>query len=140
MPLDKVIAGANEVLKTQKGIARVHENAPESISQLPATMLVPFKGSLDWPRKPNQRTATHDLTLTLIVSRGGDLSSADKALKPWVDTIIDLFDANITLQGAAFTAGVVDYSYGHIDYGGVQYLGVTYTLRAVEVKQLNYHG
>jgi len=140
MPLDKIIAGANTVLKTQQGISRVHENAPESLAQLPATTLFTDKGSFDWPRKPNQRRGEHDMTLTLYVSRGGDLPSADQTLKPWVDTIVDLFDQNITLGGAAFTAGIVDYSYGHVEYGGVQYLGITYVLRAVEIKQFNYKG
>jgi hypothetical protein len=140
MALDAVIQGANNVLKMQIGIARVHENAPESLADLPATILVPQKGTLDWPRKPNQRLTTHDLQLTLYVSRAGDLASADQALKPWVDKIIDLFDQNITLQGAAFSAGIVDYQYGHVEYGGTPYLGITFTLRAVEIATLNYHG
>lgn len=140
MALETVIQGANAVLKTQQGIARVHENAPESLAELPATTLIAQKGSLDWPRKPNQRMTTHDLQLTLYVSRGGDLPTADQALKPWVQKIIDLFDQNITLQGNTFNAGVVDYQYGHVSYGGVDYLGITFTLRAVELATLNYHG
>jgi hypothetical protein len=140
MALDKVIAGANAVLKTQQGIKRVHENAPESLNELPATVIVPHTGKFDWPRKPNQRSGTHDLTLTLFVSRSGDLASADQALKPWLDPIIDLFDKNITLKGNAFSAGIVDYTYGHVDYAGATYLGITFTLRAVEIAQLVYHG
>ena len=140
MALDKLIAGANAVLKTQQGIKRVHENAPESLNELPATLIVAQKGTLDWPRKPNHRLTTHDLTLTLFVSRAGDLASADQTLKPWVDTIIDLFDQNITLKGNTFNAGIVDYTYGHVDYAGTTYLGITFTLRAVEIAQLVYHG
>lgn len=143
MALETVIAGANTVLKTLQnqpgGIARVHENAPESLSHLPATTLVPSKGTLDWPRKPNQRQTTHELSLTLYVSRS-DLPSADQSLKPWVDKIIDLFDQNITLDGSVFNAGVVDYQYGHVEYGGVTYLGITFTLRAVELAGVVYHG
>lgn len=140
MALETIIAGANAVLKTEQGIARVNDNAPESLSVLPATILIPSKGSVDWPRKPNQRMTTHDLTLMLLVSRGGDLASADQALKPWVAKLIDLFDQNITLNGSALNAGVVDYQYGHIEYAGVDYLGITATLRAVEIAQLVYHG
>ncbi|QQE80930.1 hypothetical protein [Alicyclobacillus sp. SO9] len=139
MSLDTVIKGANTVLKLQKGIARVHENAPESLSLLPATTLVPDKGDIDWPRKPNQRNTTHNLTLTLLVARGGDLAASDQALKPWVDTIIDLFDQHFTLEGTVFVAGIVSYDYGHVEYGGTTYLGVTYTLRAVELQAVNFH-
>ncbi|WDL97802.1 hypothetical protein [Alicyclobacillus sp. ALC3] len=143
MGLDAVIGGANSVLKTLLtggGLARVHEDASEAIQQVPATMIVPHKGTLEWPRKPNQRMTTHDLTLTLVVSRGGDLASADKALKPWVDKIVALFDQNITLGGTTFNAGVVDYDYGHVEYAGTLYLGITFTLRAVEIATVNYHG
>lgn len=140
MALESVISGANAVLKTLQGIARVHENAPESLAELPATTLVPSKGSLDWPRKSNQRRIEHDLQLTLLVRRAGDLASADQALKPWVQQIISLFDQNITLQGNAFAAGIVDYTYGHVDYGGATYLGITFTLRAVELEPVIYQG
>lgn len=140
MSLDVVITGANTVLKTQTGIARVYENAPEALNTLPATMIVPQKGTIDWPRKPNQRLTTHDLVLTLYVSRGGDLASADQSLKPWVEKIIDLFDQNITLGGNAFTAGIVDYQYGHLEYAGTTYLGISFSLRVVEILQLVYHG
>lgn len=143
MALETLIAGANTVLKTLSnqtgGLARVHENAPEALNELPATVIVPDEGDLDWPRKPSQRQTTHNTVLSLYVSRS-DLPSADQALKPWVDKIVDLFDQNITLGGTTFNAGIVKYKYGHMEYAGTSYLGVTFTLRAVELVTLVYHG
>lgn len=139
MALETVIQGANTVLKTLGGL-RVHDDAPESMSQLPATILVANHGQIDWPRKPSQRTTTHDLALQLFVNRGSDLTVADRILKPWMAKIVDLFDQNITLKGNAIQAGIVDYKYGVLDYAGTSYLGITFTLRAVEYEVVQFQG
>lgn len=140
MSVEAVIEGANTVLATLTGIKRVWANAPESLSELPATILTPEKGTVAWPRRPNLRDTTHDLRLTLLVNRGADLPSADQALKPWVDTVIALFDAHVTLGGSCLAAGVSDYTYGHVEYGGVPYLGITFNLKAREVSQVVFQG
>lgn len=140
MSVETVIAGANTVLGTLTGIARVWPNAPESLADLPCTFIVPEKGTVVWPRKPNIRDITHDLKLTLVVSRGGDLPSSDQALKPWIDTIIKTFDSNITLQGSCIDAGVAEYTYGRVEYGGVLYLGIVFTVKAHELTGAVFHG
>lgn len=121
-------------------LAKVWTNAPEAIQQLPAVVIAPQKGTLVWPRKPNLRDVTHDLDLTLVVNRGGDLASADHQLKPWLADLIAVFDAHITLNGSCLSAGIVDYRYGRLEYAGVDYLGLVCTLRAREVEQVVYQG
>ena len=140
MALDTIITGAATVLRGLAGIAQVYDDAPEGLSQFPCVVPVVEKGDIAWPRKPNLRDTTHDLRLMLLVSRGGDLAGADKALKPWIDTVVAAFDSAITLGGACLAAGIVAYEYGKVEYAGVEYLGVTFTLRAREIQGVNYSG
>lgn len=140
MSLDNIIAGAVAIQRTLAGLT-VYDNAPEAINDhLPAVVVYPEEGDIEWPRQPSKRTITHNLTLDFLVSRCGDLAGADRLLKPYVDRVITLFDQNITLQGSCLTAGIVKYKYGKLDYAGVEYLGIKFTLRAVELTQIVYEG
>ena len=140
MSLDAIITGAVAVQRTLTGIT-VYDNAPEALNDhLPAVVIYPEEGDVEWPREPSKRTITHSLTMDFFASRGGDLAGADRLLKPYVNQVIALFDQNITLQGSCLNAGIVKYKYGKLDYAGVEYLGIKFTLRAVELTQLVYKG
>lgn len=140
MSLENVIAGAVAVQKTMSGVM-VYPDAPEALNDhLPAFVSYPLDGDLEWPRQPSKRTITHNIAMDFFVSRSGDLAGADRTLKPYVQQVIALFDQNITLQGSCLTAGVVKYQYGKIEYAGVDYLGIKFTLRAIELTQVVYKG
>lgn len=140
MAVDAIIDGAVAVLKGIQGIKQAFGDAPEALTQFPCVVTTPEKSEIVWPRRPNLRDLTHDLRMTLLVSRGGDLAGADAALKPWIDQVIAAFDSAITLGGACLAAGVVSYEYGKVEYAGVEYLGITFVLRAREVQAVNYSG
>lgn len=140
MSVDTIIAGAVQAQKGIPGVAAAYPNAPEALNAFPCFVTVPKKGTVDFPRKPNLRDTLHEIDMMLLVSRAGDLAGADQALKPWVDLVISTFDQHMTLGGVCLVAAISDYTYGHVDYAGATYLGVTFTLKAREVEQVVFHG
>lgn len=140
MAVENIINGAVNVQKTIPGIQSTFADAPSSLNQLPAFVTYPVEGELEWPRKPNIRTTTHTLDMDLYVQKGGDLSAADRILKPFIMKVIETFDQNLTLGGSAFNSGVVSYKYGTLNYAGNDYLGIKFTLKATEKVQVIYKG
>jgi hypothetical protein len=138
MAVDKIINGAVVIQQAITGVQKAFADMPSSLSQLPCFVTYPSKGQLEWPRVPMVRTITHDLQMDLYVQKGGDLAAADRVLKPYIDKTIETFDQNITLGGNCITSGVVDYSYGVLTVAGVEYLGIKFTLRAIEKTQIVY--
>lgn len=140
MSVQAIIEGAVTVQKGIEGIAQAWPNAPEQLSTLPAFVTVLKSFEVAWPRKPSIRDITWDFNMTLLLSRGGDLPAADAALKPFVDLVIAAFDQAITLGGACLAAGVSGGEYGKVEYAGVEFLGITFVLRAREIQQVVYAG
>lgn len=138
MSVQDIINGAVTVQKTISGIVTAFADSPPSLSQLPCFVTTPAHGTLKWPREMNIRTQTHDFDMYLYVQKGGDIQAADRILKPYIDLVTDTFDQNIQLNGSCLTSGVVSYKYGKLEYGGVEYLGIAFVLRAVEKKQVVY--
>lgn len=124
--------------KSISGVKRAFEDSPPSLNQLPCFVTTPATGDLQWPRQMNVRQVTHDLDMYFYVQKGGDLEAADRILKPYLDTVIETFDQNIQLSGSCLTSGVVKYKYGVLKYAEVDYLGIAFTLRAVERTQVVY--
>jgi hypothetical protein len=100
----------------------------------------PSTGKLDWPRTPGRRKIEHDLNMDLYVQKGGDLQAADRILKPYIDLVISAFDQNITLGGTCMNSGITDYKYGVLTVAGTDYLGIKFTLKAIEINQVIYKG
>lgn len=138
MTVENIINGAVSVQKTIIGIQSTFVDAPSSLNQLPAFVTYPTDGEIEWPRKPNVRTTTHTIDMDLYVQKGGDLSATDRLLKPYVSKVINAFDQNLTLGGNAFNSGVVNYKYGTLNYAGSDYLGIKFTLKAIEKEQVIY--
>jgi hypothetical protein len=139
MAVDAIIKGAVAVQQSIAGIQSAFADVPTSLNQLPCFVTFPASGDLDWPRIPQRRKVTHDLDMDLFIQKGGDLQSADRLLKPFIDLVIDTFDQNITLGGTCLLSGVVKYQYGRLEFAGVEYLGIKFTLKAVEYKQVMFH-
>lgn len=137
--IDDIIKSAAGVQRGISGIKAAFPDARSSISQFPAFINYPGKGDLQWPRKPSVRQITHDINMDLLVQEGGDLSSADRLLKPYLNRVMETFDQHITLGATCLNSGVVSYNYGQIEYAGIKYLGIKFTLRAVELTQVVYH-
>lgn len=140
MAVQDIIKGAVTVQKLIKGIKAAHADAPSALNQLPCFVTYPAEGSRKWPREPNLRRVTHNFDMDLYVQEGGDISAADRILKPYIDIVMDTFDQHITLGGVVWNSAVVDYKYGKLEYAGTEYLGIKFTFRAVEIKTVNYSG
>lgn len=138
MAVDQIILGAVNVQKQIPGIKAAFQDAPSSLNQLPCFVTYPDSGQLDWPRTSGRRKIEHDACMDLYVQKGGDLASADRILKPYIDKVIEAFDQNLSLGGACVNSGVVSYKYGMLNYAGVEYLGIKFILKAVEMQQVIY--
>lgn len=139
MSVELIIKGAVVVQKTIPGIKDAFDNAPESLNSLPCFVTYPDSFTVD-RTGPNLKTFTYQLRMMLLVSRAGDISGADAILKPYIQQVVDTFDQNITLGGTAWDSGINAGKYGHIEYGGVTYLGIDFTLQAQERYSVVYKG
>lgn len=140
MAVDQIIKGATKVQKSIQGVKSAFEDAPSSLNMLPCFVTYPDTGQLQWPRQGSVRKLEHDLNMDLYVQKGGDLQTADRILKPYIDNVISTFDQNLTLGGTCVNSGVVSYKYGVLTYAGVDYLGIKFTLKAIEMTQVVYKG
>lgn len=137
MAVDTIIIGAAAIARAISGVAQSHDELPEGFSELPAVVIFPDTGDVEYPRKPGLRQMDHALKMLLFVSRG-DLPQADKTARPLIDLFIRTFDAHLTLNGSAVTSGITKYRYGRLEWAGVPYVGAEFTLRAVEREVGNY--
>lgn len=138
MAVQNIINGAVTVQKSIPGIVTAFADAPTSLNQLPCFVSYPGEGKIQ--RSGSVRTTTHKIDMDLYVQKGGDLSAADRILKPFIWQVINTFDQNLTLQGSALKAAVSEYKYGVLEYAGVQYIGIKFTLEATEVEPIVFHG
>jgi hypothetical protein len=138
MAVENIINGAANVQKTIPGIVTTFADAPTSLNQLPCFVNYPSDGKIE--RSGSVRTTTHHVDMDLYVQKAGDLSAADRILKPFIAKVINTFDQNLTLGGSALKAAVVDYKYGTLEYAGVSYIGIKFTLEATEVEPVIFKG
>lgn len=137
MAVENIINGAANVQKTIPGIVTTFADAPTSLNQLPCFVNYPSDGKIE--RSGSVRTTTHHVDMDLYVQKSGDLSAADRILKPFISKVINTFDQNLTLGGSALKAAVIDYKYGMLEYAGVPYIGIKFTLEATEIEGVVYH-
>jgi hypothetical protein len=129
--VDTIIAQVAAIAGAITGIKRAHAYAPESLVELPAVIIVPNTGDVDRPRRPSLRQMDHNLKMVVLVNRA-ELTQADQEARPFIDAFIRAFDQHLTLNGTAMDSGITHYAYGKVAWGGVDYLGVEFNLRAVE--------
>lgn len=140
MAVDNITDAVANICKGIDGIANAYSDAPDSLISFPCAVVYPGKGNIDWPRNSHVRRVTHDLVLDVYFSKGTDTASSDRMAKSYIDTFINTFDQNITLQGTVTNSGLSDYTYGVLEYAGVQYVGIKFTLTALEISQVIYGG
>lgn len=138
MAVENIINGAANVQKTIPGIVTTFADAPTSLNQLPCFVNYPSDGKIE--RSGSVRTTTHHVDMDLYVQKGGDLSAADRILKPFIAKVVDTFDQNLTLGGSALKAAVIDYKYGTLNYAGTDYIGIKFTLEATEIEPVIFKG
>ena len=137
MAVDAIIQQVAAIAAAIPGIIKAWDKAPESLNELPAAVAVPSTGAIQYPRVPGLRQSEHVIKLILFFSRG-DLPTADAQARPFIDQVVRTFDQHLTLGGSVAASGITDYKYGKVSWAGVDYLGVEFSLRAVEREVGNY--
>ena len=134
------------ICKGISGVSMVCEFLPSSISQTPCFLIVPKSGEQPKPPPPSQKLYTHDFCMDLYFSNGGDLTSVDAVMRPFVDLVQDTFNQHKQLKSpdtgltTCFDSYITEYSYGvKFNYAGVDYLGIRFTLSALEYGPYQYN-
>ena len=104
-------------------IVRVYPEMPGTIGDLPCVILTgPEVIAVN--RINSIRSVVYALPLQLLL-RDADKARAQALVKAYRKAIIDLFDANLTLQGRATAVeGPTDCKPATFDYGGQKYVGM----------------
>lgn len=147
--LNAVIHGATEALKTLEvpegsyiqQIPNFYEFMPDASIQTPCFILHPEETAQDFPHKPMQQQLDHTFIADLYFVKGDSLSNADATLRPYMDAVIETLNHNIQLGGSCFNSGVVRAQYGGFTWptgSDNHYLGIRFTIHAVELKQFIY--
>jgi hypothetical protein len=131
LPVETICSALAKIAQQANPQAQVFDTLPESVGRLPAILIYPGSGTVQWPRGPSTYVVEHTIELRLLFSRS-DAPSSDAAARPWIEKMRAAIDADRLLGGIAEDSGVTGYRYGVIEYGGVQYIGIVLTVRALE--------
>lgn len=131
------LASASAALQ-DAGLKRAYPDAPESVADTPAMVIVPDQGKRKWPATNGLRSVDHEIHVQVLLGRS-DLASADQAAKPFIGAVFDLFDQNVTLGALVTASGVTAYKYGKTTYGGVDFVAVDFTVSVMERTPIAYH-
>jgi RNA recognition motif-containing protein len=117
------------------GIKRAFDETPDSLNEFPCFVNFPSSGDIE--RIPGQRKTKHIIKMQLRVIRA-DLPSAENKVRPFLDSVLDKFDANITLNGAVSRSAIIHYDYGSLPWGGREYLGISFDIEVWETETLTF--
>ena len=148
--LDTIIHGASQILQaleipvgsSAQQIPYIYEFMPSAAPQTPCFILHPDETMQDFPHLPMQQKLEHIFVADLYYAQGDSLSNADAVLRPYMDIVIETLNHHIQLGGTCLNSGVTGAAYGGFAYpAGTDnhYLGIRFTIRAVEFKQFIYH-
>lgn len=128
--IDEIV---NQLRDKVTGLRRIPDAPPESNDQFPFAVVYPVSGSYSG-HTPEDMVGLHDINIELHILR--------KDLPRNFDSVIDLQDdiPNALLVGIKdsdfsdlITFGDITYTFGALEWAGVQTLGVTYTVSGVKV-------
>lgn len=111
------------------GVRKAFAETPDSLNVFPCFVNFPSSGDID--RAPSQRKLHHTIKMQLRVTRA-DLPSAENKVRPFLDLVLDKFDANINLNGVADRSAITHYDYGELPWGGRTYLGISFDIEVWE--------
>lgn len=130
MPVETIIHALAGIEKQVMPQAQVYENLPESIGSTPAILHWLANGTIPWPRDVTY-TIEHDIDVRVLFSRA-DAPQSDATAKPWIEKLRQAIDKDPHLGIGIESSGVTGYRYGSTEYGGVTYLSLSITVRAIE--------
>jgi hypothetical protein len=112
------------------GIKQAFDEPPSAINNLPcfANFIGP-SGTIN--RSTSRRETPHSVTMNLYITKK-IIPEAEKDLRPFIDRTLDKFDSNISLNDTCQYSMITNYEPGVMEYNGQEYLGIAFTLIAVE--------
>ena len=134
MGLPEIRNGVQKRLTTIQGL-KACDNLPSSIAETPLAYVLPTIGSYHYTMDDNMLLSV-DVTLLVSMRRG--FSAAQELLDDFISSTGDrsirkAIEDDKTLDGACSVARVEGWrDYGFIIYGGVQYLGVRFSIEIHE--------
>jgi len=134
MALKDAISEIIDELQTISGIRRVPEEPPETNNSFPFAVVYPSFGDYNIG-PPELMRAIHSINIELHVARK-DLPRDYTKVMDLIDTIpIELYKL-LRTSGYTYLAtfGPISYTFGPLSWGGVDTLGVTYTMTEVKIQ------
>lgn len=102
-------------------------------THLPVVLNVIKSGRFDRGVGLGLRENWHTIQMQLLVSKDGDTPTAEVIARPFIKSFITKFDLNRTLGNICETSEITDYAYGAISVYGDTYMGIVFTLSALEI-------
>ena len=136
MSIKTAVQEVVDELRNISDLRRVPDEPPENNNQFPFVIVYPRVGYyMGGP--PGLMTGLHGITIELHIAR--------RDLPRDFSEVMDLFDKipdelYTSLKDAEFSAiatfGNIEYEFGPLSYGGVDTLGVTYTMTEVKIQTI----
>jgi len=129
MSIKTVITQVAAIQGEISGIKQVHDSPPASVNAFPC--FVNFMGPAEVNYTGSRRETRHTVKMQLYVSKQVT-PQGDATLRGFIDTILDKFDQHTTINDTCAYSMITGYEPGVLMYGNTQYLGISFTLLAVE--------
>jgi hypothetical protein len=130
MSIETIITELATLQAEIPGINKAWDKTPESLNSFPCFVNIPASG--DIKRLANQRQARHVVKMQLRVLRADSLSAETK-VRPFLELVLDKFDAHISLNGKAVYSQIIHYDYGNLSWGSADYLGISFDIAVTEI-------
>jgi len=127
MGLEAALGGLQNAVATMAGLARVHSDPPESISEFPAAIVYAWEGEMEASAVGDR--AIHTAVVEIHESRQVLPQAIDRA-KQWPDKLLAALRANPTLGGSvAAIVWPVRYRARPLLYGSELHYGIRFEVR-----------
>ena len=122
------------------GVLTAYGSMPETLENaLPCIVVYDKSCDQVYPRSPMQKQLIHEIYVNLYYAQGTDLAAVDNLLKDFIDPVYEAFNQHITLNGTCTDSAIIHHDYVYVSYGGARYVGIQFTLQAIESVPYTYH-
>lgn len=132
MSLDAIMTEISKIEADIEGVKVVNDKAPATMNAFPQFVNFPAGSPKPIDRRPSARWITHSVIMELHVTDQVH-PDAEALLRPFLERVLDAFDAKLTLNGSASNSQITNYKYGILTYNGQPHLGISFTLEATEI-------
>lgn len=135
MTIENIIAQVAVIQATISGVVQAFDNPPSSLNAFPC--FVNFMGPAEVNYTPSRRETKHTIMMQLYLSKQVT-PEAERLLRPFVDRVLDAFGQKLQLNATCAYSMITGYDPGVLTYGGHQYVGISFSLLAVEHESITF--